>query len=177
MVARLRAEGAVILGKTVTCEFAGPVARETTNPHDPAHTPGGSSSGSAAAVADFMCAAAFGTQTGGSVLRPSAYCGIVGFKPSFGAINRAGIKFAAESLDTIGLHARTIDDVELLLRVLAALPPAPHRDTAPRIGLCRTHIWDDAEPETHAAIEDAAMRLGRRDARSVTWRCRRASPS
>ncbi len=160
-VALLRAAGAVILGKTVTCEFAGPVARETTNPHDPAHTPGGSSSGSAASVADFMCAAAYGTQTGGSVLRPSAYCGIVGFKPSFGTINRAGIKFAAESLDTIGLHTRTIDDVELLLRVLAARPPAPPRpgDAPPRIGLCRTHMWDDAEPETQAAIEDAAGRL------------------
>ncbi len=161
-VAMLRAAGAVILGKTVTCEFAGPVARETTNPHDPAHTPGGSSSGSAAAVADVMCAAAFGTQTGGSVLRPSAYCGIVGFKPSFGAINRAGIKFAAESLDTIGLHTRTIDDVELLLRVLRAREPAPPRadDAPPGIGFCRTHLWDDAEPETHAAIEDAASRLG-----------------
>ncbi len=160
-VALLRAAGAVILGKTVTCEFAGPVARETTNPHDPTRTPGGSSSGSAAAVADVMCAAAFGTQTGGSVLRPSAYCGIVGFKPSFGAINRAGIKFAAESLDTIGVHTRTIDDVELLLRVLAAQPPAAPRadDAPPRIGFCRTHLWDDAAPETHAAIEDAASRL------------------
>ena len=161
-VALLRAAGAVILGKTVTCEFAGPVARETTNPFDPNHTPGGSSSGSAAAVADVMCAAAFGTQTGGSVLRPSAYCGIVGFKPSFGAINRAGIKFAAESLDTIGVHTRTIDDIELLLGALCARQPAPVRpgDAPPRIGLCRTHLWDDAAPETHAAIEDAASRLG-----------------
>lgn len=161
-VAMLRAAGAVIMGKTVTCEFAGPVARETTNPHDPAHTPGGSSSGSAAAVADAMCAAAFGTQTGGSVLRPSAYCGIVGFKPSFGTINRAGIKFAAESLDTIGLHTRTIDDVELLLRVLSARTPAPPltHDALPRIGICRTYLWDDAEPESRAAIEDAASRLG-----------------
>jgi len=160
-VALLRAAGAVILGKTVTCEFAGPVARETTNPHNPAHTPGGSSSGSAAAVADIMCAAAFGTQTGGSVVRPSAYCGIVGFKPSFGTINRAGIKFAAESLDTIGVHTRTIDDVELLLFVLAARKPAPPRpnDAPPRIGLCRTYLWDHAEPETRTAIEDAASRL------------------
>jgi amidase len=160
-VAMLRAAGAVILGKTVTCEFAGPVARETTNPHDPDHTPGGSSSGSAAAVADFMCAAAFGTQTGGSVLRPSSYCGIVGFKPSFGTLNRAGIKFAAESLDTIGLHTRTIDDVELLLQVLAALPPAPPRaaEDGPRIGLCRTQFWDGAAPETREAVEDAARRL------------------
>ena len=161
-VAMLRAAGAVILGKTVTCEFAGPVARETTNPHNPAHSPGGSSSGSAAAVADMMCATAFGTQTGGSVLRPSTYCGIVGFKPSFDTINTAGVMPAAESLDTIGLHTRTIDDVELLLRVLCARQPAPVQpdDAPPRIGLCRTYLWHDAEPETHAAIEDAASRLG-----------------
>ena len=161
-VAMLRAAGAVIMGKTVTCEFAGPVARETTNPHNPAHTPGGSSSGSAAAVADAMCAAAFGTQTGGSVLRPSAYCGIIGFKPSFGTINRAGIKFAAESLDTIGLHTRNIDDIELLLGVLSGRTPAPPRnhDAAPRIGVCRTYLWDNAKSETRAAIEDAASRLG-----------------
>ena len=161
-VAMLRAAGAVIMGKTVTCEFAGPVARETTNPHNPTHTPGGSSSGSAAAVADAMCAAAFGTQTGGSVLRPSSYCGIIGFKPSFGTINRAGIKFAAESLDTIGLHTRNIEDIELLLGILSGRIPAPPRnhDAAPRIGVCRTYLWDNAEPETRAAIEDAASRLG-----------------
>ena len=161
-VAMLRAAGAVIMGKTVTCEFAGPVARATPNPHNPAHTPGGSSSGSAAAVADAMCACAFGTQTGGSVLRPSAYCGIIGFKPSFGAINRAGIKFAAESLDTIGLHTRNVDDIELLLRVLSGRTPAPPRthDAPPSIGICRTYLWDNAEPETRTAIEDAASRLG-----------------
>ena len=106
-VALVRAAGAVILGKTVTAEFAGMFPGPTTNPHNPAHTPGGSSSGSAAAVADFMVPAAFGTQTGGSVLRPAAYCGVVGYKPTFNLINRAGIKFAAESLDTIGLIART----------------------------------------------------------------------
>lgn len=90
-VARLRQAGAIILGKTVTCEFAGLTPRETANPHDPARTPGGSSSGSAAAVADFMVPAAFGTQTGGSVLRPSAYCGVIGYKPSFDTFSLNGV--------------------------------------------------------------------------------------
>src|SRR3954447_713668 len=113
-VAVSRGAGALILGKTVTAEFAGMFPGPTTNPHNPAHTPGGSSSGSAAAVADMMGPAAFGTQTGGSVLRPAAYCGVVGYKPPFNLINRSGIKFAAESLDTIGVIARSIDDVELV---------------------------------------------------------------
>ena len=90
-VALVRAAGAVILGKTVTCEFAGMTRAPTTNPHNVAHTPGGSSSGSGAAVADFMVPVAFGTQTGGSVLRPAAYCGVFGFKPTFGAFNRNGV--------------------------------------------------------------------------------------
>jgi Asp-tRNA(Asn)/Glu-tRNA(Gln) amidotransferase A subunit family amidase len=110
-VALLRAAGAVILGKTVTAEFAGTAPGPTTNPHDPAHTPGGSSNGSAAAVADFMVPVAFGTQTGGSIQRPASYCGIVGHKPTYGAIARTGLEFAAESLDTIGLMARTLDDI------------------------------------------------------------------
>src|SRR5690606_24037957 len=96
-VALVRAAGAVSLGKTVTCEFAGMEPGVTTNPHDPTRTPGGSSSGSAAGVADGMMPVAFGSQTGGSVLRPSSYCGIVGFKPSYNAINRQGMCFAAES--------------------------------------------------------------------------------
>ncbi len=160
-VALLRAAGAVILGKTVTCEFAGMTAGPTTNPHDPAHTPGGSSSGSGAAVADFMLPVALGTQTGGSVLRPAAYCGVIGYKPTFGAFNRAGLKFAAESLDTIGLMARTVDDIAL---VTAALIGGEQRSAAtlgaaPKIGLCRTPLWDTAQPETQHAVEDAAARL------------------
>jgi Asp-tRNA(Asn)/Glu-tRNA(Gln) amidotransferase A subunit family amidase len=160
-VALLRAAGAVILGKTVTAEFAGMTAGPTVNPHDPAHTPGGSSSGSAAAVADFMLPAALGTQTGGSVMRPAAYCGVIGYKPTFGAFNRAGLKFAAESLDTIGLMARGIDDIELITSVLLGRhpgAPTPLGD-APRIGLCRTPLWDTAEPESKQAVEDAAARL------------------
>ena len=159
-VAVARAAGAVILGKTVTAEFAGMFPGPTTNPHNPAHTPGGSSSGSAAAVADHMVPAAFGTQTGGSVLRPAAYCGVVGYKPTYNLMNRAGIKFAAESLDTIGLMARTIDDVELVTAVVVGKEPARRTlSSAPRLGLCRTPLWDTAQPETKAAVEDAARRL------------------
>ena len=131
-VALLRAAGAIILGKTVTAEFAGVTPGKTAHPLDPSHTPGGSSSGSAAAVADFMVPVALGTQTGGSVIRPAAFCGVFGYKPSFGRFNRAGVKPAAESFDTIGLIARTIDDLRLLDSALigamfAALPPSRNR--------------------------------------------------
>jgi Asp-tRNA(Asn)/Glu-tRNA(Gln) amidotransferase A subunit family amidase len=159
-VAVARAAGAVILGKTVTAEFAGMFPGPTTNPHNPAYTPGGSSSGSAAAVADMMVPAAFGTQTGGSVLRPAAFCGVVGYKPTFNLINRSGIKFAAESLDTIGVIARTIDDAELVTGAVIGKEPARRTmDSAPRLGLCRTPLWDTAQPETKHAVEDAAKRL------------------
>jgi Asp-tRNA(Asn)/Glu-tRNA(Gln) amidotransferase A subunit family amidase len=161
-VALLRRAGAVILGKTATCEFAGSAPAVTTNPHNAAHTPGGSSSGSAAAVADRMVPAALGTQTGGSVLRPSSYCGIFGFKPTYNSFNKAGVWPAADGIDTIGLHARSLDDVALLTAVLRMQAPQPPRklDGAPRIGLCRTEIWDTAQPETKAAIEGAATALG-----------------
>jgi Asp-tRNA(Asn)/Glu-tRNA(Gln) amidotransferase A subunit family amidase len=159
-VAVARAAGAVILGKTVTAEFAGMFPGPTTNPHNPAHTPGGSSSGSAAAVADCMVPAAFGTQTGGSVLRPAAFCGAVGYKPTFNLINRSGIKFAAESLDTIGVITRTIDDAELVTGAVIGKEPARRTmESAPRLGLCRTPLWDTAQPETKHAVEDAAKRL------------------
>jgi Asp-tRNA(Asn)/Glu-tRNA(Gln) amidotransferase A subunit family amidase len=166
-VALTRAAGAVILGKTVTCEFAGMTPGATTNPHNPAHTPGGSSSGSGAAVADFMVPAAFGTQTGGSVIRPASYCGVFGFKPTFGAFSRKGVYPAAESLDTIGLIARSLDDLELLSAVLELRPPSQPSalDRPPRVGLCRTPLWPTAQPETVAANEDAAARLGHAGAR------------
>ncbi|MEE8334690.1 MAG: amidase [Alphaproteobacteria bacterium] len=156
-----RAAGAVILGKTVSCEFAGRTPGRTSNPHDATRTPGGSSSGSGAAVADFMAHLAFGTQTAGSVLRPSAYCGIVGYKPTFNSFNRAGIKFAAESLDTIGLHARTVGDIDLFAAALTGRDTLEARpvESAPTIGLCRTPMWDKAEAESRAALEDAAARL------------------
>ena len=154
-VALLRAAGDIILGKTVTCEFAGMTAGATTNPHDPARTPGGSSSGSGAAVADFMLPVALGTQTGGSVLRPAAYCGVIGYKPTFGAFNRAGLKFAAESLDTIGLIARTLDDIALVTAVLIGGKPGASAPLGgePRIGWCRTPLWDTAQPETRHAVD------------------------
>jgi Asp-tRNA(Asn)/Glu-tRNA(Gln) amidotransferase A subunit family amidase len=160
-VALLRAAGALILGKTVTCEFAGVTAGETTNPHDRARTPGGSSSGSAAAVADFMVPVAVGTQTGGSVQRPSSYCGIVGYKPTFGLINPQGVKAAAESLDTVGLMARTVEDVELTARVLTNSAPVVWlaKGTKIRVGLSRTYAWETAETATQRAVEDAAQKL------------------
>ena len=158
-VALARRAGAVILGKTITCEFAGLTPNVTRNPHNLEHTPGGSSSGSAAAVADFMCTVAYGTQTGGSVLRPTSFNGAVGYKPTYNLIPRGGMKFAAESRDTIGLIGRSVDDVDLVGSVLIARPLAPRRDGAPKIGLCRTYLWDTALPESKHAVEDAARRF------------------
>ena len=166
-VAMVRRAGGIVLGKTVTTEFASRTPGPTRNPHNLAHSPGGSSSGSAAAVADFMTPLAFGTQTGGSTIRPAAYCGIVGYKPSFGTINRAGLKQLAESLDTIGVMARTIEDCALLVNAVSArpLPDFSSKLTqSPRIGLCRTSRWKDASPAAQNALENAAAVLARRDA-------------
>jgi len=162
-VALLRRAGAVILGKTATCEFAGSAPPETTNPHNAAHTPGGSSSGSAAGVADHMVPAALGTQTGGSILRPSSFCGIFGYKPTYNTINKIGVWPAADSIDTIGWLARSIDDIEMLTAVLRMQTPQPARkfNGAPRIGVWRTDLWDTAQPESKAAIEEAAKKLGK----------------
>ena len=167
-VALLRRGGCVVLGKTVTTEFAHVHPGKTRNPHNPAHTPGGSSSGSAAAVADHMVPLALGTQTGGSVIRPAAFCGAVGCKPSFNTINRAGLKFAAESLDTIGVFARSAEDAALGLHVLSGRALPDFKQTGarkPRVGLCRTPRWRDADAETHAAIERAAAQLAKAGAR------------
>jgi len=160
-VAQMRAAGAVILGKTVTCEFAGLTPRKTANPHDPARTPGGSSSGSAAAVADHMLPVAFGTQTGGSVLRPSSYCGIIGYKPSFDTFSLTGVYPAAESLDTLGLHARKLEDIELASSALLMRPHAlvPDLQRPPVVGLCKTTMWDAAQPESREAVENAAAAM------------------
>jgi len=166
-VALSREAGAVMLGKTVTTEFALRHPGPTANPRDPARTPGGSSSGSAAAVADFMVPVAFGTQTGGSIIRPASYCGIVGYKPTFNTINPTGVKPLATSFDTVGLLARSVDDCALVTSVLAgtcstAHPPAPLEARRPnRIGLCRTHAWAHAEPATVRAVEMAAEQLRR----------------
>lgn len=160
-VALLRKAGALIFGKTVTCEFAAATAADTTNPHDPSRTPGGSSSGSGAAVADFMVPLAFGTQTGGSVQRPASFCGVVGYKPSFGLINTGGVKPAAVSLDTVGLLARAVEDIELAARVLTDSAPVTWLmpDARPRIGLLRSYNWNSANAATNDAIEDAVRRL------------------
>lgn len=114
-VARARSAGAIILGKTTSTEFATRKPGKTVNPHNVAHTPGGSSSGSAAAVAAGLCPFAYGTQTAGSIIRPAAFCGIVGYKPSFGYIHRAGMKVMSETLDTIGVLARSVADCALLV--------------------------------------------------------------
>jgi Asp-tRNA(Asn)/Glu-tRNA(Gln) amidotransferase A subunit family amidase len=167
-VALLRRAGCVVLGKTVTTEFAHVHPGKTRNPHNPAHTPGGSSSGSAAGVADHMVPLALGTQTGGSIIRPGAFCGTVACKPSFNSINRAGLKFAAESLDTIGVFARSAEDAALGLHVLSgrAIPDFEQaRGSKPRVGLCRTPRWRDADAATHEAIERAAAQLSKAGAR------------
>jgi Asp-tRNA(Asn)/Glu-tRNA(Gln) amidotransferase A subunit family amidase len=165
-VALLKQAGCLILGKTATTEFANNHPAPTRNPRNLAHTPGGSSSGSAAAVADCMVSLALGTQTGGSVIRPGAYCGTVALKPSFGSINRAGTKFVAESLDTIGLFSRDIEDVSLLLEILSARSIRKDAISGkPRVGLCRTPRWRDADAATQANLEDAAQRLAKAGAR------------
>jgi Asp-tRNA(Asn)/Glu-tRNA(Gln) amidotransferase A subunit family amidase len=166
-VALLRMAGAVILGKTVTTEFANRFPGETVNPHNPAHTPGGSSSGSAAAVADFQVPVGLGTQTGGSVIRPSAFCGVVGYKPSFGEFSRGGIKMQCPNLDTLGVLCRSVEDLALMRAALIAMPHhAIDRSTgAPRIGICHTPSWDAAEPATQKLIETTAARLAAAGAR------------
>ena len=160
-VALLRAAGMVVLGKTVTTEFALRHPGKTRNPHNREHTPGGSSSGSAAAVAAGMVPLAIGTQTSGSVIRPASYCGCVGYKPTFGRIPRAGVKLLSESLDTIGVMARTVDDAAAFAAVLERTPiaPLPTLDEPPRFGFCRGPAWPEAEPATERALAAAAERL------------------
>jgi Asp-tRNA(Asn)/Glu-tRNA(Gln) amidotransferase A subunit family amidase len=157
-VTLLKQAGCVILGKTVTTEFANNHPSQTRNPHNAAHTPGGSSAGSAAAVADFMVPLALGTQTGGSVIRPAAYCGAWAIKPSYGAINRAGTKFLAESLDTIGIMGRSAEDLALAMEVLTGRLPV-QTSAKPRIGLCRTPRWSVADTAVQANIEEAGRAL------------------
>lgn len=163
-VAAARAAGGVILGKTVTTELAYFNAGKTRNPHNAAHTPGGSSSGSAAAVADHMVPLTYGTQTGGSIIRPAAFCGVVGFKPSHNLVARSGMKLAAENLDTIGFFGRSVADVALMAGAVTGRPalttPKPFA-TAIRIGICRTQEWPTAAPETVALFDSLGTRLTR----------------
>jgi Asp-tRNA(Asn)/Glu-tRNA(Gln) amidotransferase A subunit family amidase len=158
-VALTRAAGGVVLGKTVTCEFATFVPSRTRNPHNAAHTPGGSSSGSAAAVADFMVPLAFGTQTAGSVIRPGSYCGVVACKPTYNLLPRAGVHPNADSLDTVGIYARSVEDVAFFLEALTRRDDLHGEADRPRIGACRTWEWELVEPSMAVAFETAARKL------------------
>jgi len=176
-VARLRAAGAVIMGKTVTTEYAYFHPGKTRNPHDATRTPGGSSSGSAAAVASFTVPAAIGSQTNGSVIRPAAFCGVVGFKPTHGLIPRTGALMLSRTLDHVGVMARTVEDVALMAECMAGFdaedpdtrpiarpplasiavsePPLP-----PRFAFVKTPAWPHADAVTRAAFAELTDMLG-----------------
>ena len=174
-VARIKEAGGIILGKAVTTEFATADPSPTYNPWDLAHTPGGSSSGSSVAVSTRMCAAALGSQTGGSTCRPAAYNGIVGLKPTYGRISRYGVVPVSWSLDTVGILVRSVEDAAIMLQVMAGhdindpgsaiLPPPDYleemksRDKPPRIGLIREFFFDEATPEVQSHTEAIAQRL------------------
>jgi Asp-tRNA(Asn)/Glu-tRNA(Gln) amidotransferase A subunit family amidase len=177
VVTKLRAAGAVIIGKTVTTEFAYFHPGPTRNPHDHARTPGGSSSGSAAAVAAQMVPLALGSQTNGSVIRPAAFCGVFAIKPTHGLVSRAGVLPLSRKLDHIGAFARSLPDLALILEVIAGHDPAD-ADTEPfaapdfralqreppplppRFAFVRTPVWDKADAQTKAAFEELAAALG-----------------
>ncbi len=161
-VASIKAAGAVIIGKTVTTEFATFTPGKTANPHNTTHTPGGSSSGSAAGVADWMMPIAYGTQTSGSVIRPSSFCGVAGFKPSFGMVSRMGVLTIVPSFDCVGYMARCFDDLALTHSVLVNQPYARLDDglgRPPKIGICRSHQWPKADRESKDALETATTLL------------------
>ena len=176
-VARLRTAGAVILGKTVTTEYAYFNPGKTRNPHDRDHTPGGSSSGSAAAVAALMVPGSIGSQTNGSVIRPAAFCGVVGFKPTHGLIPRSGALLLSRALDHVGVFARSVADVALLAETLAGfdeedpdtkpLARPPFVDVAgsepplpPRFAFVRSPAWKHAEKVTTEAFAELVEALG-----------------
>ena len=176
-VTRLRAAGAVIMGKTVTTELAYFSPGKTRNPHNPEHTPGGSSSGSAAAVACSMVPLAIGSQTNGSVIRPAAFCGVYGFKPSHGLISRHGVLKLSRTLDHVGVFARTVEDVAIACEALAGWDEhdpdtrlgarIPFADIAaeeppmpPRLAFVKTPMWDKAEEETREAFRELVAHLG-----------------
>lgn len=178
-VALLREAGAIIMGKTVTTELAVYSPGKTRNPHDPERTPGGSSSGSAAAVAAGMAPLAIGSQTNGSVIRPAAYCGVVGFKPSHGTISRQGALHQSDVLDQVGVFAGSVEDAARLAEILMSYDPADPamRPTArpdlvriardepplpPRLAFVKTPVWDQAEKETKEAFAELVAFLGDR---------------
>ncbi|RTE78643.1 hypothetical protein BHE90_006877 [Fusarium euwallaceae] len=162
-VAILRAAGALIFGKTTTTEFAvtnsGP---ETTNPHDPSRTPGGSSCGSAAAVADLQVPLSLGAQTGGSIIRPASYTGVLAMKPTFNAISTEGQKPMAPTFDTLGFFARSVEDLQLLADAFALQDDEPPRDIPLdeiSVALIETPMWSSAGPGTVSAMKQAATIL------------------
>lgn len=177
IVRRLRAAGAIVIGKTVTTELASMTPRGTRNPHDPERTPGGSSSGSAAAVAAGMVPLAIGTQTIGSVIRPASFCGVVGFKPTFGLIPRTGILPQSAPLDTVGVFARTIEDAALLADALSGDDPddpdtrpmpsprllevaATDPPVRPALAFVKTAAWELADDTTKEGFAELAAALG-----------------
>ena len=162
-VALSRRAGGLLLGKTVTTEFANVYPGKTRHPRDPNRTPGGSSSGSAAAVGDGMAPLAIGTQTTASTIRPASFNGIFGYRPTYGDLRCVGVKEAAGSLDTLGLLARSVEDISLYRDVLlrAAPTPLPPAPAALGIGFCPTHLWSRLEPSTAKLLEDAADHLGK----------------
>ena len=169
-VAWTRASGGIVMGQTVTTEFATRQPGPTSNPHNAGHTPGGSSSGSAAGVAAGFFPLAFATQTAGSIIRPAAYCGVVGYKPSFGLIPRLGMKMLSESLDTIGVITRAVADCALFASAISGHDlgnPDIAPGTAPRIGICLGPNGIDASAATLALLEDAATRLAKAGATVV----------
>jgi amidase len=176
-VAQLKGAGAFVLGKTVSAELANFTPGPTRNPLNIEHTPGGSSSGSAAAVAAHFAPLALGTQTAGSVIRPAAYCGVIGFKPSAGVFPRAGVKPNSDLMDEVGLFARSVEDASLAASVLAAKPgwkELPHdgqRGASPIIGRVPTSQANAASPSMLAALENVHRHLVQRGARraEVTW--------
>lgn len=183
VVQRLKAAGAIVLGKTVTTEFAGFDPAETRNPWNPKHTPGGSSSGTAASVASRMVPAALGSQTGGSISRPAAYCGVVGFKPTYSRVSLRGVLELAFSLDHIGPLTRTVADAALVGQVLAGhdpkdpyssdrpadLSPKP-AGSSPRIGLVHALFSDGTEAETRDITLEAVAKLERAGAETPAVR-------
>jgi len=177
VVAKLRAAGAVIIGKTVTTEFAFYHPGPTRNPHDPERTPGGSSSGSAAAVAAGMVPLALGSQTNGSVIRPASFCGVFAAKPTHGTISRRGMLELSRTLDHVGVFARTLEDTALVLDVLAGHDPrdpdtrpvatpnfraiaAEPPPLPPKFALVRTPVWEKADPSTRETFEELVGSLG-----------------
>ena len=169
-VTQLEKAGAIVLGKSVTTEFAGAHAGKTHNPHNLRHTPAGSSSGSAAAVADFMAPIGYGTQTSGSVIRPGAFNGVVAYKGTFGWADMTGVKTYARSLDTLGFFTREANDLALIRAAYGHAPAdPPAKGKVPRIGFCRTQWWDQAERYNQKNIETAARMLREAGAKVRAW--------